>query len=142
MVKIIARQLKLPNDDPSAAELKFRLGEVSEKHLKSPGVAVEAYQEALALDATHAGARAALETYLDDSQHQMSAVAALEPIYEAGHEVERLLQVQRIKLARETDAGFPSGPALAHRRLGRRGWPSGAGVPGLCRGVQRQSGVG
>jgi len=102
--KIIVRQLKLPNDDPAAAELKFRLGEVSEKYLKSPGVAVESYQEALALDATHAGARAALEVYLADSQHQMSAVAALEPIYEAGHETERLLQVQRIKLARETDA--------------------------------------
>ena len=104
LAKIIARQLKLPNDDPSAAELKFRLGEVSEKHLRSPGVAVEAYQEALAMDATHAGARAALEIYLDDSQHQVRAVVALEPIYEAGHEVERLLQVQRIKLARETDA--------------------------------------
>jgi len=52
----------------AAAELKFRLGEVSEKHLKGPAVAVESYQEALTLDATHAGARAALEIYLDDSQ--------------------------------------------------------------------------
>ena len=104
LARIIARELKLPNDDPSTAELKFRLGEVSEKYLNSPGVAVGAYQEALALDATHAGARAALEVYLENDRYQTSAVGALEPIYEAGHEVERLLQVQRIKLAREKDA--------------------------------------
>ncbi len=104
LVKIIARQLKLPNDDASAAELKFQLGDVSEKHLQDEQAAVEAFQEALSMDASHAGARTALEAYLEKGEHRMAAVAALEPIYEAGHEVERLLQVQRIKLNRESDA--------------------------------------
>jgi len=114
LAKIIARELQAANDDPSAAELKFRPGRVSEKHLKSPGVAVEAYQEALALDATHAGARAALEIYLDDSQHQMRAVAALEPIYEAGHESAVAAGSAHQAGARD-GCRCPGGLALAHR---------------------------
>ena len=52
----------------------------------------------------HAGARAALEGYLGAKKHQMAAVAALEPIYEALHEIERLIEVQRIKLKREKNS--------------------------------------
>jgi tetratricopeptide (TPR) repeat protein len=77
LAKIIARQLKLPNDDPSAAELKFRLGEVSEKHLKPWTLRWRRIKKPWRWTRTHAGARAALEAYLEDSEHQMSAVAAL-----------------------------------------------------------------
>jgi tetratricopeptide (TPR) repeat protein len=115
LAKVIARQLKLPNDDATAAELKFRLGEVSEKYLGDVAAAVQAYQEALALDATHMGARTGLEGYLENSQYQAAAIAALEPIYEASHDVERLIQVQRLKVETEKDS---SAKLSLHLRIG------------------------
>jgi tetratricopeptide (TPR) repeat protein len=105
LAAIIERQLALTaNDAVACAELKFALGEVLQKHLDDPKGAVEAFQEALSLDPNQAGARAALEAYLGVKKHQMAAVAALEPIYEALHEIERLIEVQRIKLKRERDS--------------------------------------
>ena len=82
--------------------MKFRLGEVSEKYLKYGRCRGRIRRHGAGRDPCRRACSS--EVYLADSQHQMSAVAALEPIYEAGHETERLLQVQRIKLARETDA--------------------------------------
>ncbi len=105
LAKIIERQLALSASDAAAcADLKFTLGEVLQKHLDTPGPAVAAFQEALSLDPNHAGARAALEAYLGAKKYQMAAVAALEPIYEALHEIERLIEVQRIKLKREKNS--------------------------------------
>ncbi len=100
LAKTIERELSLSGDDKSAsAELKFRLGQVHEQHLDDRDEAVDAYQEALELEPAHAGARAALEAYLDDSKRRMAAVVALEPIYEAVQDLERLIQTQRIRLS-------------------------------------------
>ena len=105
LAKVIERQLVLcANDALASADLKFALGEVLQQHLEDAGGAVEAFQEALALEPNHVGARAALESYLGAKKHQMAAVAALEPIYEALHEIERLIEVQRIKLKREKNS--------------------------------------
>ncbi len=116
LAEIIERQLALTAADAVAsAELKFALGEVLQKYLENPKAAVEAFQEALSLDPNHAGARAALEAYLGVKKHQMAAVAALEPIYEALHEIERLIEVQRIKLKREKDS---AGKVALQLRIG------------------------
>jgi tetratricopeptide (TPR) repeat protein len=105
LAKVIERQLDLSaNDAAACADLKFSLGEVLQKHLDTPAAAVAAFQEALSLDPNHAGARVALEAYLGAKKHQMAAVSALEPIYEALHEIERLIEVQRIKLKREKNS--------------------------------------
>jgi golgin subfamily B member 1 len=105
LAKIIERQLALcANDALASADLKFSLGEVLQNHLEDPSGAVEAYRAALSLDPNHAGARGALEGFLGAKKHQMAAVAALEPIYEALHEIERLIEVQRIKLKREKNS--------------------------------------
>ena len=116
LAKVIERQLVLrANDALACADLKFSLGEVSQKHLEDPAGAVEAFQEALSLDPNHAAARAALEGYLGAKKHQMAAVVALEPIYEALHEIERLIEVQRIKLKREKS---PAGKVALLLRIG------------------------
>ncbi len=105
LAKVLELQLALCAADALAsADLKFALGDVLQKHLDDAGGAVEAFQEALSLDPNHAGARAALEGYLGVKKHQMAAVAALEPIYEALHEIERLIEVQRIRLKRERNS--------------------------------------
>lgn len=105
LAKVLELQLALCAADALAsADLKFALGDVLQKHLDDAGGAVEAFQEALSLDPNHVGARAALEGYLGVKKHQMAAVAALEPIYEALHEIERLIEVQRIRLKRERNS--------------------------------------
>jgi len=102
LAQVLERQLALSAADAIAsADLKFALGDVSQKHLDDAGAAVEAYQEALSLDPNHAGARAALEGFLSVKKYQMAAVSALEPIYEALHEIERLIETQKIRLKRE-----------------------------------------
>ena len=105
LAEVIERQLTLcANDALASADLRFALGEVLQKHLEDASGAVEAFQTALSLDPNHADARAALEGYLGVKKHQMAAVSALEPIYEALHEIERLIEVQRIKLKREKNS--------------------------------------
>jgi tetratricopeptide (TPR) repeat protein len=116
LAKVIERQLALvANDAMASADLKFTLGEVYQKHLDDPASAVESFQEAISLDPNHAEARAALEEFLGVKKHQMAAVAALEPIYEALHEIERLIEVQRIKLKREKTS---SGKVALQLRIG------------------------
>jgi tetratricopeptide (TPR) repeat protein len=116
LAKVIERQLALTADDAMAsADLKFALGEVNQKYLEDPAGAVACYQEALSLDPNHAGAREALEGFLGVKKHQMAAVAALEPIYEALHEIERLIEVQRIKLKRDKSS---AGKVALQLRIG------------------------
>src|SRR5207302_3367537 len=80
---VIQRELKLvpPGDAAAIVELKFRLGQLREQHLGDVKGAIDMYRDILDLDATHGGARAALEKRLGDEQHQLTAAAILEPIY-------------------------------------------------------------
>jgi tetratricopeptide (TPR) repeat protein len=88
---------------PAVTELKFRRGAVLDQHLGDAAGAVTSYREALALDPTHVGARTSLQAFLSNSDGglQMAAVETLEPIYEQTEELPRLVEVQRIRLARE-----------------------------------------
>jgi tetratricopeptide (TPR) repeat protein len=99
LVKVIDRELALVTDNAAAAALKVRLGSVLEQHRDDADGAVEAFRDALALDAANVDARTALEKYLADSARQMKAVEALEPLYEMGQELEHLVEAQRIRLA-------------------------------------------
>src|SRR6185436_3904027 len=100
----------------ASADLKFRLGDVSEKHLDEPDHAVAAYRDALELAPTHEGARTALEGYLKDKKRQMKAVAALESIYEALQDLPRLIEAQRIRLHKEKT---PAGKVALLLRIGK-----------------------
>jgi tetratricopeptide (TPR) repeat protein len=100
---VLLKEIDLSHDAPSIAELKARRGAVLEQHLGDAGGAVASYREALSLDASHAGARTALQAYLSSGEAdlQMAAVEVLEPIYEQTDDTARLVEVQRIRLARE-----------------------------------------
>ncbi len=103
LVATIDREVELSADPAGIAELKYRRGQVEEQHLKDAKAAVECYRDALALVPTHEGARDALQAYLKDPEWQVAAVQVLEPIYEQTFDLPRLVEVQRIKLAREKD---------------------------------------
>jgi len=102
LASVLAREIELLGRDPLAvSELKYRRGVLLEQNLADPAGAVESYRETLALQPAHEAARAALEAYLKDPERQMEAVQVLEPIYEEASDLPRLVEVQRIKLARE-----------------------------------------
>jgi tetratricopeptide (TPR) repeat protein len=99
---IIEAQIKLESSDHLAkADLVFRYGKVQEEHLGEVAGAVDSFKQALTLDPNHQHARQALEVYLGNAKLQSKAMTALEPIYESLHEIERLIEIQRIKLKKE-----------------------------------------
>ncbi len=105
----VVQEISLTTDATALAELKFRHGGLLEQHLDDRDAAVDAYRDALDLDATHVGARASLEAYLKDSERQLAVVSVLEPIYQRSDDVARLVEVQRIKLEREKDRAMRVG---------------------------------
>jgi golgin subfamily B member 1 len=74
-----------------------RLGEVQQKRLGDVGAAIAAYRQALTLDPSHAGCRAALEAMLGDENSRREAAAILRPLYEADGLHTKLLKVLEIE---------------------------------------------
>jgi tetratricopeptide (TPR) repeat protein len=74
-----------------------RLGEVRQKRLGDVGAAIEAYRQALVIDPSHAGCRAALEAMLDDANARREAASILRPLYEADGLHQKLLRVLEIE---------------------------------------------
>jgi tetratricopeptide (TPR) repeat protein len=107
LAAVLPRELTLVEqqggDPAQIVELKFRLGELSEKHLGDPATAIECYRDILQLDAGHDGARRALERTLEDSAQQLEAARILEPIYERLEEWRKLIEVHEIQLGRERE---------------------------------------
>ncbi len=104
VVGTIEKLLELEPAKALAADLTFRLAEVRQGHMNDVDAAVLGFAEALSLDATHAGARAALEGYLADDDRQLSAVTALDPIYEVAGDLVRLIETHQIRLRGEKDS--------------------------------------
>ncbi len=105
LVSTVERELELATEPSERAELMFRMGQVQESQLDERKKAVESYRDALQLDPSHAGARAALEGFLSEKKLRMTAVEALEPIYEKGEDLARLIEVLRIRLEHARDTG-------------------------------------
>jgi tetratricopeptide (TPR) repeat protein len=97
----IDRELALSTEVGDLAELQYRRGRVQEQRLGDSEGAVESFRQALALVPSHEAARGALQAYLGDPDRQMVAVEVLEPIYEQTFDLERLVEIHKIKLARQ-----------------------------------------
>ncbi len=108
---VLRRRLELPptldaEGDAQIVDLKFRLADVLEKHLADARGALDNYREILQLDASHDGARLALEAMLLASTDLKTEVAQiLEGIYEAREDWERLIGVVEILAKSEGDVG-------------------------------------
>lgn len=106
---VLVRELALvlPSDVAPHVALKYRLGQVRETNLSDVAGAIECYRGILELEATHDGAREALEKRLPDDgaeQHQLAAAGILEPIYARLESWEKLVGVHEIQLRRERDS--------------------------------------
>jgi tetratricopeptide (TPR) repeat protein len=74
-----------------------RLGDVRQKKLGDVSAAIAAYRQALVLDPSHPGCRAALEAMLDDAGARRDAAGILRPLYEADGLNQKLLKVLEIE---------------------------------------------
>ena len=75
-----------------------RLGDVRQRRLKDVSGALEAYRQALLLEPSHPGCRAALEAMLEDPTAQRETAAILRPLYEADGLYQKLLRVLEIEI--------------------------------------------
>ena len=95
--------LALEAGDASVTTLKLELGAIENAHLGQTGEAVERYREVLAVEATHVGAREALEALLDDPEHRRNVALILEPLYQDQGAWQPLVRVLEIELEETTD---------------------------------------
>ena len=93
----LERCIELGSDaEERIAALKYRLGQVLERHLNDKARAVELYREVLVVNPDHMDCRAALESLLDDAQVGAKSAQILEPIYELLGEWQKLVRVMRV----------------------------------------------
>lgn len=99
----LRRRIELDNPEGEIVDLKFRLGTALEKHLDDAAGALENYREILFVDATHEGARLALEAMLSHPTLKADAAAILENIYEERGDFSKLIEALEILAASEGD---------------------------------------
>ena len=99
-VTVLRRRIELAGSETQLADLKFRLGQTLEKHLRDSAAALENYREILFVDPRHEGARLALESMLGGDL-RAEAATILEPIYEERGDWSKLIGALEILSAGE-----------------------------------------
>jgi tetratricopeptide (TPR) repeat protein len=89
--------LALAESSADKLAILARLGEVRQKRLADVTGAIEAYRQALVLDPSHAGCRAALEAMLENPDARREAASILRPLYEVDGLHVQLLRVLDIE---------------------------------------------
>ena len=99
-VNVLRRRIELDVDEVQLVDLKFRLGQTLEGHLRDAPGALENYREILFVDAQHEGARRALEAMLK-GELRSDAASILESIYEERGDWPKLIAALEILSASE-----------------------------------------
>ncbi len=97
LADVLEADLGLAESTADKLPILARLGEVRKKRLGDDAGAIEAYRQALVLDAGHAPSRSALEAMLEDAAARREAAVILRPLYEAEGQNESLLKVLDIE---------------------------------------------
>ena len=105
---VLRRQADAAEDDPTAANYLFHMGDLQETTLRDAPAAVAAYREVLQLAPMHQQARAALERMLTvtppiSPEMRTDIVEVLEPLFEQDGDAARLINVLEAKLVLEED---------------------------------------
>ncbi len=97
LAETLEGDLALTQEPPERLLLLSRLGMVRQNKLKDLPGAIDAHQEALAIEPKHAVSREALETLLGDADARREVAGILRPLYEADGDQTRLLRVLDIE---------------------------------------------
>ena len=105
LAEAFEQHLDLATEDNQRLELLAKLGDLRRERQNDVSGALDAYRQALTIDAAHAPSRSALEKLLeiDDSSARRDAAEVLHPIYEADGDNERLLRVLEIEVETADD---------------------------------------
>jgi tetratricopeptide (TPR) repeat protein len=103
LADLVERRIGFADDLDEAVALRFRLAKVYEEELSDSDRAVENYRATLGGDPAHAGAIAALERFLDDENHRVSAAEVLESVYSSRHDWAKLARIHEIRLEASDD---------------------------------------
>ncbi len=104
-VDVLRRRIELDATEAELIDLKYRLGQTLEKHLRDAGGALENYREILFLSTRHEGARLALENLLANDELRGETASILEGIYEERGDWPKLIGALEILSASEGDVG-------------------------------------
>jgi len=105
MVETLEADLALADTPADKLALLARIGDARRAKLSDVSGAIEAYRQALAIDASHEPSRRALETLLEDPAGRRDAAAILRPLYEADGLHESLLRVLEIEVEHADSTG-------------------------------------
>ena len=97
LAETLEADLALADAPQDKLAILARLGDVQKKKLGDVSAAIAAYRQALTIDPSHAGCRAALEAMLDDADSRREAATILRPLYEADGLHHKLLKVLEIE---------------------------------------------
>ena len=93
LLNILEQRVALSMDADVGIRLKYRVGEVLERHLKDEVRGIETYREVLSLSPDDAETIAALERLRTEGEEKQLASEVLEPIYDTAGEFEALVNV-------------------------------------------------
>ena len=93
LAETIESRLAIADGEESRLALLAKLGAVRRERLDEVPQAIEAFRQALMIDAAHAPSRTALESLLDHPDVRREVAGILRPLYEADGQEESLLRV-------------------------------------------------
>jgi tetratricopeptide (TPR) repeat protein len=103
LVEILEREIQAEPKPTTQAELFFRMGEVRLREHEDLDGAFSAFREALEREASHQGARDAMETLLANETYRTQVLDVLEPIYEESAEHAKVVELLETRLSTVVD---------------------------------------
>jgi tetratricopeptide (TPR) repeat protein len=98
LADVLVREAAIGQTPDEILDCKYRLGQVYQNHLGDYDQAVATYEEVLSSAPEHVLARSALEELFAEGKKRQDIARVLGPLYEAGGEWERLVQVNEAML--------------------------------------------
>lgn len=103
--EVLEADLAIAEEQEERLALLCRMGDVRRKHQDDLPGALDAYRQALTLEASDARARGALEAMLELAGARREAAETLHPLYESDGDSEKLLRVLTIEADSTDDLG-------------------------------------
>jgi tetratricopeptide (TPR) repeat protein len=105
LVEVVDARAARETSPAARDELAFRAARLTETELSDVEAAIGRYMNILAASPAHAGAREALWAIARGDDYRIPAVDALEPVLRAGRDVEGVVELCELRLAKEDSVG-------------------------------------